>query len=441
MTIPSASAVPAPGPTALTRVEDREQPPFQLRAPRHGDRRQRRPPCWLMGARDCEQMVGVGGRLRPVANDRFVASAFPLNPQRAGREPDEWVEPVDGTGDVRHELRRAVVPPHMVELVQQHDPLPGGRPDGAGVGHQHNRAEPAPRHRHHRAGAAQNSDRSGQPDPTAQLADQSLPLAVTWGRGATAKPLRRHHAETDSEEQHDDTDNPEPDHELRPPRGPPPVRDRAGWSAPGPGGMGTTTGERATSDTAGATVWVITSADTAVRTSASSTSSTTTTRRPLGDSAGIETSDSRTVTSASAAPTNASNGRGTGRLRAGRKLAPRGSMSAPASASAQTRCRRFADERRSTIAMAPATSRMRERRRLVSTSATSPGIGRPGEKTELIHGYRPSFRALSMRPESLSRSSSESFECDMSSKAATACSAEPSKNVCTTCFNADRLAR
>ena len=29
----------------------------------------------------------------------------------------------------------------------------------------------------------------------------------------------------------------------------------------------------------------------------------------------------------------------------------------------------------------------------------------------------------------------------LSSKAATACWAEPSKNVCTTCFNADRLAR
>src|SRR5205085_10017347 len=56
---------------------------------------------------------------------------------------------------------------------------------------------------------------------------------------------------------------------------------------------------------------------------------------------------------------------------------------------------------------------------------------------EYVSHHRPSFLAWSIISDSRSSSASLNFARDISSRAATACSAELSKKVCSSCFIAD----
>ena len=178
---------------------------------------------WAFSPRSASMNRGAGSRRSDRVGVPQDPAGAPYDRQCARRKPDERIEPVDSTGNVRHELRRAVVPFHVVELVEQHNPLPGGRPCVAHRRHQHHWPRPPPRHRHRRGTATQDPDRTGQPDPAGELGRQSRPLTVMWTFGAPPDTPRGRDAHTDSKEQDHHTGHPEPDEWRLPPQGGPPA--------------------------------------------------------------------------------------------------------------------------------------------------------------------------------------------------------------------------
>ena len=72
------------------------------------------------GARDVQQMFGVGRAGSPRGQDRVVAGPLALAPQGAGGVPGQRVHPIQRAGGAGGELRQAVAPPDVGELVEQH---------------------------------------------------------------------------------------------------------------------------------------------------------------------------------------------------------------------------------------------------------------------------------------------------------------------------------
>jgi hypothetical protein len=189
-------------------VEDRQQPPLELRGPRHRERPGRSARA-ARAARELEQLVGVVRPVRAGAEHEVVARALALDAQPPGRNPCERVEPVDGARGVRERLGQAIVALDVAELVREHGAPLLARPGLGVLGQQHRGMEQAGGHRHAARASAQQAHGARQLDRLGHFLDELGP----GRRGERRRPPRvpRHAERPDEQRQSDDHGACEPD--------------------------------------------------------------------------------------------------------------------------------------------------------------------------------------------------------------------------------------
>ena len=171
-------------PAVPVGVEHREETARQLRGAGHGETGRRGGPDGAERAGDVQQVAGIvrglgAGREHPV-----VAGVLALDPQLAGRHPDQGVEPVEGADHFGGELRRVILPGDVGELMEEDRPPPRLGPCLGSGRQQHHGPAPPPGHRHRPIAARDQRDRPADAHLGADLAEEPRPGRVLHGRGA-----------------------------------------------------------------------------------------------------------------------------------------------------------------------------------------------------------------------------------------------------------------
>jgi hypothetical protein len=159
----------------LPRIQDRQQPAFQLRRPRHRDAGQRRGRRRAQAARELQQLFGVVRTARADAQHQVVAGALALDAQPPRGEPRQRMEPVERARHVGERLGQAVEPLDVCQLVGEHRAPALVAPFVAVFREQHGGPEHSQRHRHRARPAAQQPHRPRQTEPARHLVEQRAP--------------------------------------------------------------------------------------------------------------------------------------------------------------------------------------------------------------------------------------------------------------------------
>ena len=174
----TGDADPCRGDRTVPRlVERRHHPPFELAWTGHSYRQCR---CCASVQRigNLEQVTGVRAGLGARGDHTVIAGQFALDSQTMGCPPDQGVEPVDGTCDLRGYLGQTVVSGHVRELVPKHGSPPVGAP---GVGHcrHHDRGTAGSEcHRHVQVEGAEKGHGASHAQVRFTLREQIRPLRV-----------------------------------------------------------------------------------------------------------------------------------------------------------------------------------------------------------------------------------------------------------------------
>ena len=361
------------------RVEDREQAALELRGTRHRER-PGGPGARARAARELQQVVRVVGAARTRAQHQVVARPLALDAQPPGGDPGERVEPVDGAGHLRQGLGQAVVALDVAELVGEHrasllDATSPRRPRAAP---RRDAAGPRP------SACSSGARAAGAPRAGAR-ASRRCRAAARPSRGDENAPRRRPCAET---------------------RAVPTSRGAATSSAPA--------SQRKPSSDLGsrpAPAWrSAAGSDTALAVSAARCFRAPASGRATGARGGLEAHDGRSGGQQRQLPARHGAAQG-GHQESGRDTQRPDEVTGGGGGASESE---------------GGEAREAEHECRLEDDVCDQGKG------EHAHVQAPSWRALSIRRARRSRSSSESFAERSSSRAAIACSAEPSKNVRTT---------
>jgi len=114
------------------RIQYGEHATFEFGASRHrqsGERGSSTLVGWCAKRADhVQKLAGVEGGSRSVAQHVVVTGVLSLDAQPMSCEPDERIEPEDGDGDLRGELRQCVEALHVRHLVHEYEAASRFRP-------------------------------------------------------------------------------------------------------------------------------------------------------------------------------------------------------------------------------------------------------------------------------------------------------------------------
>ena len=399
------------GMTVEHGIENGEHAPLELGAAGHGQRGERGLRA-AMGRRaerlhHLEQIGGVGGGLRPVAQHVVVARMLALELEAAVGDPDERVEPEQGERELAEELGQRIEPLHVRHLVHEHVAPPLLRPLVGVVGEEHDRVDDPPGDRDAEPIAAEEDERTLDAQRVGEALREGEPAAVVDACAAPREPRDDDRAGGEPQEDDGGAERPEGDEHRA-------ERDAGAAGAGAASRRGVDGGRRRTS--------MPVSRSLARRLACSSpraVAGVDVDTRP--GRAGIEYSsrDWRLAVATLASGTSGRSASGTGTRQRG-----------PHSASTRKQelhGDRAGPDRVARRGGAAVQERGEHERGEQHDRAAGGGAEEDGD--DVGHGQRPSFLAASMSRDIRSSSPSLIFSPLIASSAATACSAELSKKV------------
>ena len=148
--------------------------------------------------RNVEQMLGIGRRSHAVGENEIIARALTFHMQTPRGEPDERIEPVQSTGDLRQQLHNRVAAFDVREFVQQHRSQLLIAPLSSRLRQQQPKSNDAPDDRNRSLGVNQQTDRLTDVQAVwhaasnaATMASSDSPLSAV--RPSVGSPRQRDH--------------------------------------------------------------------------------------------------------------------------------------------------------------------------------------------------------------------------------------------------------
>ena len=150
-----------------------------------------------------------------VAEHEIVRSLFGCAPQSAGHEMRERMEPVGGPGELGNEKGAEIAARDVRELVQEDHALPFSRPDARRFGKNEYGVEKAGRHGHGHLRGEEDRHGRRKAETRGDLRREELQLRIVDGPGTSDERARPAKSESEREERHEPSDQPESDGDLR----------------------------------------------------------------------------------------------------------------------------------------------------------------------------------------------------------------------------------
>ena len=153
-------------------------------------------------------MLGVIGVGRASLENQVVAGALPFCTHPLGGEPNQRVEPIDGAGKLREELREAVVAFDVGEFMEENNLAALLGPLCGVCGEQDLGTENAPSHGHGATAAGKECDVATKLERSGDTRKQCAPGGVDDGLGRASQAPEHEPARKQGEKSKKNTEGP-----------------------------------------------------------------------------------------------------------------------------------------------------------------------------------------------------------------------------------------